>query len=78
MVAEFRRPLHQEPMKITVNGEEALIPSMSVIEYLHFIECDPLPIAVELNRSVLRKSEFQTTYLIEGDQLEIVWFVGGG
>jgi sulfur carrier protein len=37
-----------------------------------------MPIAVELNRSILKKNEYQTTFLAEGDQLEIVWFVGGG
>jgi sulfur carrier protein len=65
-------------MKITVNGEERIITGMSVYEYLHSIECDPMPIAVELNRSILKKNEYQTTLLAEGDQLEIVWFVGGG
>jgi thiamine biosynthesis protein ThiS len=65
-------------MKITVNGEERIITAMSVNEYLHSIECDPMPIAVELNRSILKKNEYRTTFLAEGDQVEIVWFVGGG
>ncbi|HOI16705.1 MAG TPA: sulfur carrier protein ThiS [Geobacteraceae bacterium] len=65
-------------MKIIVNGEEQIIPAMSVHDFLHSIECDPMPIAVELNRSILKKSEYRTTFLAEGDQLEIVWFVGGG
>jgi sulfur carrier protein len=65
-------------MKVTVNGEEQIITGMSVYDYLHSIECDPMPIAVELNRLILKKNEYQTTFLAEGDQLEIVWFVGGG
>jgi sulfur carrier protein len=65
-------------MKITVNGEEQIITGMSVSDYLRSLECDPIPIAVELNRLILKKNEYQTTFLAEGDQLEIVWFVGGG
>jgi sulfur carrier protein len=65
-------------MKITVNGEEQIITGMNVYDYLHSIECDPMPIAVELNRLILKKNEYQKTFLAEGDQLEIVWFVGGG
>lgn len=67
-----------ETITIMVNGEAKSIDSMSVKDYLHSIECDPVPIAVELNLSILRKSEYQNTILTEGDQLEIVWFVGGG
>ncbi len=65
-------------MKITVNGEEKIITSMSVHEYLVTIDCDPTPIAVELNREILGKKDYRTTFLREGDQFEIVWFVGGG
>jgi sulfur carrier protein len=65
-------------MKIIVNGEDRIITGSSVYEYLRTIECDPIPIAVELNRLILKKDEYQTTFLAEGDQLEIVWFVGGG
>jgi sulfur carrier protein len=65
-------------MKITVNGEEKIITSMSVHEFLETIDCDPIPIAVELNRVILGKKDYRTTFLREGDQLEIVWFVGGG
>lgn len=65
-------------ISIMVNGKKKSITSMSVQEYLHSVECDPVPIAVELNLSILRKNEYQNTILTEGDQLEIVWFVGGG
>jgi sulfur carrier protein len=65
-------------MKIHVNGEEQITSSMSVYDFLLAIECDPRPIAVELNRAILAKKDYRTTFLLEGDQLEIVWFVGGG
>jgi len=65
-------------MKVSVNGEEQIIASMSVYDFLLSIDCDPKPIAVELNRAILAKKDYRTTFLLEGDQLEIVWFVGGG
>jgi sulfur carrier protein len=64
-------------MKITVNGEEKIIAAMSVFDYLKTIDYDPGSIAVELNRGILSRNDYRTTFLIEGDQLQIVWFVGG-
>ena len=49
-------------MKITVNGEEKIITSMSVHEFLETIDCDPIPIAVELNREILGKKDYRTTF----------------
>ena len=65
-------------MKIIVNGEETTIASMSVYEYLHMMEIDPRPLAVELNKAILSKKNYQTTMLKESDRMEILWFVGGG
>lgn len=65
-------------MKIFVNGEEKIVSRMSVYEYLQTIDRDPRPIAVEINRAILPKNDYRTTFLAEGDRMEIVWFVGGG
>jgi thiamine biosynthesis protein ThiS len=39
---------------------------------------DPRGIAVERNREIVPKSEHALTALAEGDQIELVQFVGGG
>jgi sulfur carrier protein len=65
-------------MQITVNGETATIAQSSVLDYLQSLGIDPRRVAVELNRDILPKGEYQATLLKEGDQLEIVQFVGGG
>jgi sulfur carrier protein len=65
-------------MKIIVNGEEKSIAGMTVFEYLQTLDMDPRPLAIELNREILPKNNYKTTMLREGDQLEVVWFVGGG
>jgi sulfur carrier protein len=65
-------------VNITTNGEAASIEPMSVQEYLVSLGIDPRRVAVELNREILPKAQYQETMLQEGDSLEIVHFVGGG
>jgi sulfur carrier protein len=65
-------------MEITVNGEKTTVEQMSVLFFLQKIAIDPKRVAVELNLDILPKDEYGTTLLKDGDQLEIVHFVGGG
>jgi thiamine biosynthesis protein ThiS len=45
---------------------------------LNDLDIDPRRVAVEHNLIVLKRTAFDTTQLREGDQVEIVNFVGGG
>jgi sulfur carrier protein len=65
-------------VNITTNGEAASIDPLSVQDYLISLGIDPRRVAVELNRDILPKAQYQATLLQEGDNLEIVHFVGGG
>ncbi|HJV67455.1 MAG TPA: sulfur carrier protein ThiS [Geomonas sp.] len=65
-------------MNITTNGEAVSIEPLSVQDYLISLGIDPRRVAVELNRDILPKAQYQDTMLKEGDVLEIVHFVGGG
>jgi len=65
-------------VNITTNGEAASIEELTVQQYLVSLEIDPRRVAVELNRDILPKAQYETTLLKEGDTLEIVHFVGGG
>ena len=38
----------------------------------------PARVAIELNRDVIRRADWNTTILNDGDRIEIVHFVGGG
>ncbi len=51
---------------------------MSVLHYLESLSIDPQRVAVEMNLDILPKMEYGTTFLNDGDRLEIVHFVGGG
>jgi thiamine biosynthesis protein ThiS len=45
---------------------------------LNELDIDPRRVAVEHNLIVLKRALFETTEVREGDQIEIVNFVGGG
>ena len=66
-------------MTITVNGDSFEIPEpLTVSGLLAQLQIDARRVAVEHNLVVLKRAAFDGTVLREGDQIEIVNFVGGG
>ncbi len=68
-----------ELLSLTVNGERKEVPSGTSIQALleqFGIASDK--VAVERNRGIAPRSSFAEQLLAEGDELEIVRFVGGG
>ncbi|HEX5216360.1 MAG TPA: sulfur carrier protein ThiS [Vicinamibacterales bacterium] len=66
-------------MRITLNGEAADVPpALTVQTLLQHLRIDPRVVAVERNRVVVKRAEYGETTLAEGDEIEIVAFVGGG
>ena len=68
-------------LRITVNGEEKLIPrEMTVLELLKEIgiKLREVGLAVAVNEEVVPKSEYGKRIVKEGDRVEIVQLVGGG
>jgi thiamine biosynthesis protein ThiS len=64
---------------ITVNGEPKQLPSgHSVAQLLHRLNISPDRVAVELNRSIVRKRDWEHTAVPNNSSIEIVEFVGGG
>lgn len=62
-----------------VNGDPFEIPApLTVTGLLAHLEIDARRVAVEHNLVVLKRAAFETTEIREGDQIEIVNFVGGG
>jgi thiamine biosynthesis protein ThiS len=65
-------------MTVTVNGEPRDVPdAQSIRALLQTAGLTPEKVAVELNRRLLRSDRYDTP-LKEGDEVEIVTFVGGG
>jgi thiamine biosynthesis protein ThiS len=65
-------------MTVKVNGESREVPeAQNVRALLQSAGLTPEKVAVELNRRLLRSDRYDTP-LKEGDEVEIVTFVGGG
>ena len=66
-------------LSIHVNGEHRHVPGgTSVAEMVTLIGLDPLRIAVERNLEVIPRSTLGNVRVEDGDDYEIVHFVGGG
>lgn len=66
-------------MQIIINGEQRYIPEELTVEGLiRHLSLSAERIAVERNREVVRRATWSDTYLVEGDTIEVIYFVGGG
>ena len=71
--------LETKEIEIVVNGQPRHAPAgQSLIELLVWLEVDPARVAIELNRSIIRRERWDQTTIGQGAALEIVQFVGGG
>ncbi len=67
-------------MKLVVNGKDVNSKDgISVSELLIEQEVKmPEMVSVELNGQILKRSQFESTTLDEGDKVEFLYFMGGG
>ena len=66
-------------MQITLNGDQYEVAGpLTVTDLLVRLEIDARRVAVEHNLVVLKRDAFDRTTVREGDDVEIVNFVGGG
>jgi sulfur carrier protein len=67
-------------MKLRINGEDIVITAdvKNVADLLNHFQLQEKIVIVEHNREILEKSTHQLVSLADGDQIEIVHFVGGG
>lgn len=66
-------------MRILLNGEPHELPtSESVAALLARLGLDARLVAVELNRVVVGRAQYEETPVRDGAEVEIVAFVGGG
>ena len=68
-----------QTIDVVVNGKIQTVPeSLTLLELLNFLSIEPARVAIELNRSIIRRREWGAVRIEENAQLEIVQFVGGG
>lgn len=66
-------------MTIKLNGDTHEIPGpLSISALLDQLAIDGRRVAVELNLAVVKKIAYDSSVIKEGDEVEIVNFVGGG
>ena len=66
-------------IEIVVNGDKTAVPrGLTIQGLLQKMGIDPERVAVELNKSIVRRPQWQEARIEAGAELEIVQFVGGG
>ncbi len=68
-----------QTIDVLVNGQIKTVPEgLTLLKLLHFLSIEPSRIAIELNRSIVRRPQWDAVRIEANAQLEIVQFVGGG
>ena len=68
-------------MTVTINGETASLDStrLTVVELLKLKDVEmPDMVSVQVNGDILDREKFPTTQLADGDEVEFLYFMGGG
>lgn len=66
-------------MTLTINGEDRDFTSVTTLsDLISQLGMKADRVAIELNRNLVRRDQWSDTKLSNGDNLEIVHFVGGG
>jgi len=67
------------PIHITLNGKtHAVEHRMDILSLLETLKVPPASVVVERNRNILHLDMFDRVVLKDGDELELIRFVGGG
>lgn len=66
-------------MRVTLNGKSIDLDGVRTIgELIEHRKLKPSLVAVEQNGEIVPRDQFETREVQDGDQIEIVHFVGGG
>jgi thiazole synthase len=65
-------------ISIHLNGAPRTVATGTVMDLLRSLDIDPRTVVAELNRSIVRRPDMETTTVHDGDEVELVHFVGGG
>lgn len=66
-------------IKVIINGEEKEIEANTTIQsVISSLNMKTNMLVVEKNLEIVPKGEYDSSYLLDGDKIEIVSFFGGG
>lgn len=63
---------------VRINGESKDYKTISIKEMLEMEQFDSQKVVVERNMEIVPRSRYEETMLADGDEIEVVSFVGGG
>ena len=63
---------------VKINSKFVDIQNTSLQEFIVNAGYNINRIAIEINGNIIPKNKYETTQIIDGDEVEIVHFVGGG
>jgi len=68
-----------QEVNVTLNGKPRTVPQgLTLLQLLEQLDVQPSRVVIEHNRQIRRREDFENTRVGEGDELELVYFVGGG
>lgn len=66
-------------IEVVLNGEKrSFDTALNITELLTGLGIKPEGVVVEQNMKVIKKTERETSFIKDGDKIEIVQFIGGG
>jgi sulfur carrier protein len=66
-------------MQIVVNGQpRTLNDGLTLADLVAALELTPQRVAIEVNEQLVRRTDYASTRLCDGDRIEVVTLVGGG
>lgn len=65
-------------MQVKINGKAEEVQGGTVLDLLKAKKIEPQMVAVEVNDKMLERDHLATTSLNEGDQVEFLFYMGGG
>ncbi len=66
-------------MRVIINGEtKEIVNKVNLSELLKHFSLPNERIAIELNKEVVRKKDWENIEINDADKIEIIHFVGGG
>ena len=65
-------------MRVKINGKPEEVQESTLLGLLKSKNVDLRMVAVEVNSEMIERDQYETTALKEGDEVEFLYFMGGG
>lgn len=65
-------------MHVKINGKAEDIQGETVMDLLKHKNVEPRMVAVEVNSELIEREQYESTIIKEGDEIEVLYFMGGG